>query len=43
MAMTTSAEDREARLRFMEVSEVTGKSLRDFWKVLEPQLPEIPQ
>jgi hypothetical protein len=25
----------------MEVSETTGDALRDFWKVLEPHLPEI--
>ena len=36
-----STVDREGRMRFMEVSEVTGEALRDFWKVIEPHLPEI--
>jgi len=37
----TSAVDRASRLRFMEVSDETGAALRDFWKVLEPHLPQI--
>jgi methyl-accepting chemotaxis protein len=41
MMTNTAAADREARMRFMEVSEVTSGALRDFWKVLEPQLPAI--
>ncbi|MEQ8741134.1 MAG: protoglobin domain-containing protein, partial [Hoeflea sp.] len=36
-----STADRESRLSFMEVSETTGTALRDFWKVLEPHLPQI--
>lgn len=33
--------DREGRLRFMRVTERTGPALREFWKVLEPKLPEV--
>ncbi|HCX68575.1 MAG TPA: chemotaxis protein, partial [Rhodobiaceae bacterium] len=36
-----SAVDRDSRLRFMEVSEATETSLREFWKVLEPHLPHV--
>lgn len=33
--------DREGRLRFMRVTERTGPTLREFWKFVEPKLPEI--
>ena len=33
--------DREGRLRFMRVTDKTGPALREFWRVLEPKLPEI--
>ena len=33
--------DREGRLRFMRVNERTGPALREFWKFVEPKLPEI--
>jgi methyl-accepting chemotaxis protein len=36
-----SSADREGRLRYMEVSERTGDALREFWKVIEPHLPEV--
>ena len=41
MADNTSNQDREARMRFMQVSNATGEALRDFWKVIEPKLPDI--
>jgi methyl-accepting chemotaxis protein len=33
--------DRETRMRFMRVSRETGALLYEFWKVLEPALPEV--
>lgn len=36
-----SSIDREGRLRFMRINEKTGQRLRDFWKIVEPQMPEI--
>jgi len=33
--------DRDDRLRFMEIDECAGASLREFWKIIEPQLPGI--
>lgn len=33
--------DRETRLRFMRVSRETGALLYEFWKVLEPALPDV--
>ncbi len=33
--------DREARLRFMSITEESSALLREFWKVAEPALPEI--
>ncbi|MDR3499913.1 MAG: globin-coupled sensor protein [Parvibaculum sp.] len=41
MADNTSRADRDSRLRFMEISEATGATLREFWKVIEPVLPSI--
>src|SRR3569833_452196 len=28
-------------MRFMQISNATGEALREFWKVIEPKLPEI--
>ena len=44
-AMTASStsdagQDREARLRFMHITEETGALLREFWKIVEPALPK---
>ncbi len=39
----TDAFDRETRLRFMRIDENTGELLREFWKVVEPALPDILQ
>jgi len=33
--------DREIRMRFMRIDDETGEHLRDFWKVVEPALPDI--
>ncbi len=33
--------DRATRMRFMRISEETGVLLREFWKVVEPKLPQI--
>jgi methyl-accepting chemotaxis protein len=33
--------DREIRLRFMNIDETAGNLLRDFWRTLEPELPAI--
>ncbi len=38
---TDAAGDREARLRFMRISDETGVLLREFWKIVEPALPTI--
>ena len=35
--------DRATRLRFMRIDERTGETLRQFWKVVEPALPELLQ
>ncbi|MCE9650739.1 MAG: globin-coupled sensor protein [Parvibaculum sp.] len=35
------AADRDGRLRFMEINDATGAALRDFWKVIEPHLPDV--
>ena len=35
------AQDRDVRLRFMEIDRETSKLLREFWQVLQPALPEI--
>jgi methyl-accepting chemotaxis protein len=34
-------QDRETRIRFMRIDARTGELLREFWKVVEPALPEI--
>jgi uncharacterized protein YoxC len=39
--MHDTSVDRDARLRFMEIDEDTGSALREFWKVIEPHLPEV--
>jgi methyl-accepting chemotaxis protein len=36
-----SDDDRLSRMRFMRINEQTGHALREFWKVVEPALPEI--
>ena len=33
--------DRDGRLRFMRVTDRTGPTLREFWKIIEPKLPEV--
>src|SRR5579872_2908574 len=35
--------DRETRLHFMRIDSATGERLREFWKVVEPGLPELLQ
>ena len=35
--------DREARLRFMRIDHSTGELLREFWKIVEPALPDLLQ
>jgi methyl-accepting chemotaxis protein len=35
--------DRETRLRFMRIDGETGELLREFWKVVEPALPDLLQ
>ena len=35
------SQDRQTRMRFMRIDERTGELLREFWKVVEPALPEI--
>jgi methyl-accepting chemotaxis protein len=39
----SDAFDRETRLRFMRIDEATGELLREFWKVVEPALPDLLQ
>lgn len=34
-------QDRETRMRFMRIDTSTGELLREFWKVVEPALPEV--
>lgn len=34
-------QDREIRMRFMRIDAGTGELLREFWKVVEPALPEV--
>ncbi len=36
-----STQDRETRMRFMRIDARTGELLREFWKVVEPALPEV--
>ena len=38
---TDSSQDRETRMRFMRIDTTTGELLREFWKVVEPALPEV--
>ncbi|WP_044559150.1 globin-coupled sensor protein [Azospirillum sp. B4] len=40
-ALTDSSPERDARLRFMGIDADTGARLRDFWTVVEPELPAI--
>ena len=34
-------QDRQTRMRFMRIDAGTGELLREFWKVVEPALPEV--
>jgi methyl-accepting chemotaxis protein len=36
-----SSQDREIRMRFMRIDAGTGELLREFWKVVEPALPQL--
>jgi methyl-accepting chemotaxis protein len=36
-----SSQDREIRMRFMRIDSRTGELLREFWKVVEPALPQV--
>ena len=36
-----SSQDREIRMRFMRINSRTGELLREFWKVVEPALPQV--
>jgi methyl-accepting chemotaxis protein len=36
-----SSQDREIRMRFMRIDSRTGDLLREFWKVVEPALPQV--
>ena len=36
-----SDNDRETRMRFMRIDARTGTLLQDFWKVVEPALPDV--
>jgi methyl-accepting chemotaxis protein len=38
---TNETRDREVRIRFMRIDARTGELLREFWKIVEPALPEI--
>jgi methyl-accepting chemotaxis protein len=40
-AIVGSGEDQAARMRFMRIDAVTGDLLREFWTVVEPELPDI--
>jgi hypothetical protein len=42
-SQSTDTFDRDTRLRFMRIDEGTGELLRDFWKVVEPALPDLLQ
>jgi len=34
-------QDRQTRMRFMRIDDGTGERLREFWKVVQPALPEL--
>ncbi len=36
-----AAQDRETRMRFMRIDAGTGELLREYWKVVQPALPEL--
>jgi methyl-accepting chemotaxis protein len=40
-SQTSASFDREGRLRFMRVDDKVGRTLRDFWRVVEPRLPQV--
>ena len=35
------SQDRKTRLRFMRINAATGEALREFWPVVEKELPRI--
>ena len=39
--VANSSQDRETRMRFMRIDAGTGELLREFWKVVEPALPQL--
>ena len=41
LASNDADQDREARMRFMGITERTGGLLREFWQIAEPALPDI--
>jgi methyl-accepting chemotaxis protein len=42
-SQSTDTFDRETRLRFMRIDDATGELLREFWKVVEPELADLLQ
>jgi len=43
VSANNDAFDRDTRLRFMRIDQTTGELLREFWKVVEPALPDLLQ
>jgi methyl-accepting chemotaxis protein len=41
LAAADGNQDREIRMRFMRIDAGTGELLREFWRVVEPVLPEV--
>jgi methyl-accepting chemotaxis protein len=39
--VSNMAQEHHVRLRFQRIDEKTGELLREFWKVLEPELPKV--
>jgi methyl-accepting chemotaxis protein len=39
--VANSSQDRETRMRFMRIDAGIGELLREFWKVVEPALPQL--
>jgi len=39
--MNRNSLDREGRLRFMRITEQTKSTLQEFWKIVEPRLPDV--
>ena len=42
-AVAEDDQDQRTRMRFMRIDAATGELLREFWKVVQPALPEIPR